>query len=257
MPQIDHPERELLCGGPESYTGLPTMYCPGCHYGTVARVICEAIDELGIKKQAIGVAGVGCHGFMIGTIATDFVFALHGRGPGVATGIKRSQSGKPIVFTIQGDGDLAAIGMGDIINAIGRGEKLTTIFCNNAGYGTTGGQMAPTTLLEQVTTTTPTGRDPQVAGYPIHVAEMLAILRGTAYSARGALTSRKNYNQTKKFLNLALQKQMDGIGYGFVEILSACPSTLHMPPNKALKWVEEYMIAEYPLGEFKNVKEIL
>jgi len=236
---------------------MPTMYCPGCHYGTIARVICEVIDELDIQRRAIGVAGVGCHGFMIGTIATDFVFALHGRGPGVATGIKRSLGGKPIVYTIQGDGDLAAIGMGDIINAINRGEVLTTIFCNNAGYGTTGGQMAPTTLTGQVTTTTPQGRDPEVAGYPIHVAEMLATLRGTAFSARGALTSRKNYNQTKNFLKQAFQKQIDGIGYGFIEILSACPSTLRLPPQKAIEWVEEKMIAEFPLGEFKNVDKIV
>lgn len=248
--------RELLAGRPKTVLPIPHLYCPGCHHGSVYRLIAETIDELGIQDKAVGCVGVGCHAFGFMFLDIDLVGCLHGRAPAVATGIKRSLYGKPIVFTVQGDGDLAAIGMGAILNAAIRGEKLTTIFCNNAGYGTTGGQLAPTTLLDQKTTTTPYGRSPDLEGYPVHMAELMATFRGVAYSARCSLTSRANYNKAAKAMKKAFQRQIEGIGYGFVEILEACPSTLKLSPREALKWVESHMMEEYPLGEFKDVDSI-
>ena len=250
-------EREIVYSRPECMHDLPTILCPGCQHGLIYRLIGEAIDELKIRGHCIGVGGVGCHAMGMGMLKIDAIMALHGRAPEVATGIKRSLHGKPIVFTVQGDGDLAAIGMGDMINAVNRGEKLTTIFCNNAGYGTTGGQMAPTTLLDQVTTTTPEGRQPQGFGYPIHVAELLATMTGMVFSARCALTSPAQFNQALKTVKKAFQKQIDGVGYSFVEILSACPPTFKKTPLESIKWIMSHMLEEYPLGIFKDVDKIL
>lgn len=244
-------------GNPPSYSGMPFHFCPGCHYGMIVRAFLEALEELELQGETILVTGIGCS-MPIARFTTklDAFVALHGRAPAVATGIKRAHYGKRIVITMQGDGDLAAIGMGEIINAAARSEKLTTIFLNNANFGTTGGQMAPTTLLDQVTPTSPEGRDSNQTGFPIHMAELMAQMKGVAYSFRGAVTKPKYVNQTKKAIKTALQKQVDNVGYSFVEILSACPPNHHITPPESLKYVEEKMMAEYPLGEFKNVDKV-
>lgn len=247
------PERKIVYSKPESAFETPSLFCAGCQHSIIARVVCEAIDEMGIQGEAVGVSGVGCHGMCHVYMDMDFVFALHGRAPGTATGIKRGLSNKGVVFTLQGDGDLAAIGLGDILSAVNRGEKLTTIFFNNAGYGTTGGQMAPTTLQGQVTTTSPEGRDPAAHGYPVHMAEMMASMRGVAYSARVALIGLKNFMSAKKAVKTAFQKQIDKVGYGFVEFVCTCPPGWGMNPSKSIQWLEKAMLEEYPLGELKNV----
>ena len=249
-------KRKLISGRPKCLLPAGTPLCSGCQHGIGARIIGEVVDELGIVGNTIGIGGVGCHAMSMFLMNIDFVQALHGRAPAVGTGVKRGTDGKAIVFSIQGDGDLAAIGIGDLINATVRGEKLTTIFFNNCGYGTTGGQMAPTTLVGQVTTTTPSGRRPGAGGYPIHVAELMAGLSGVAYSARCAVNTLAQYKRAKKAVQTAFQKQIDGIGYGFVEILSACPPLLKMRPTQAREWFEKHMLAEYPLGEFKNLDEL-
>jgi 2-oxoglutarate ferredoxin oxidoreductase subunit beta len=234
---------------------LPTqsLYCPGCHYGIVTRLLAEVIEELNIEGDVIGVSSVGCSIFIHQYLDIDFIDALHGRAPEVASGIKAAHYGGKIVFTIQGDGDLGAIGMGDFIHAIARGEKLTTIFLNNANYGTTGGQMAPTTLIGQKTTTTPSGRDPSRDGYPIHVAEFVAPLEGIVYSVRCALNTPRNLKEAKRALKKAFFNQMEGLGYSLVEIISACPSGWKMSPVECLRWIDEVMLKEYPLGVFKDI----
>ena len=252
--------KKLMFGRPKSVFDSETVFCPGCQHPTVMRIISEVIDELEIQGEVIGIGGVGCHFFTTLYMNVDFVQALHGRSPSVATGIKRASLLKttpfdPIVFTVQGDGDLAAIGMGDIINAVVRGEKFTTFFFNNSGYGTTGGQMAPTTLIGQTTTTTPLGRTEEREGFPVHMAELLASFPGVVYSARCALNSHANYNRTKKAVKTAFKKQIDGVGFSIVEILSVCPSTLKKKPIDALKWFEDHMLKEYPLGVFKDAEK--
>ena len=254
MEEKDSPRR-LICGRPKSLMQAKSPLCSGCQHGIVGRIISEVIDELGIMGNVVGIGGVGCHAMSMFVMNVDFVQALHGRAPAVGTGVKRGLNGEAVVFTIQGDGDLAAIGIGDLINATVRGEKLTTVFFNNAGYGTTGGQLAPTTLIGQVSTTTPDGRGPNAGGFPIHVAELMAGLPGVVYSARCAVNTLAQFKRTKKAVKTAFQKQIDGIGYGFVEVLSACPPLLNMRPTKAREWFEKHMLAEYPLGEFKNVNE--
>jgi len=214
------------------------------------------IEELGIAGRAIGLAGVGCSfGSKPMHIDVDFCACPHGRAPAMATAMKRVHP-EAIVFTCQGDGDLGAIGLGCFMNALLRGEKLTTIFLNNAGYGQTGGQMAPTTLLGMRTSTTPAGRDPTQTGYPLHGAELAATMKGTAYSARVSVHTPATYRRAKRAVATAFQKQIDGIGYGFVEFLSACPANWALTPLECLTFIEEKMIAEYPLGEFKNVDRI-
>ncbi len=245
--------REKLIGfQPKLIINQPANYCPGCHYGMITRLLAEVIEELGIEGDIIGVSAVGCSIFTHVYLDIDFIDALHGRAPEVASGIKAAHFGRKIVFTLQGDGDLAAIGMGDFINAIARGELLTTIFLNNANYGTTGGQMAPTTIIGQKSTTTPRGRDPAMEGYPIHVAELVTSLQGLVYSARCAMNTVKNVRRTKKAIAKAFRIQMEGSGYGFVEILSACPAGWKLSPLDSLKWIEKKMIPEYPLGVFKD-----
>ena len=247
--------KRLIAGRPKSFMKAGSPLCAGCQHGVISRIIGEVIDELGIVGNTVGIGGVGCHAMSMFTMNVDFVQALHGRAPAVGTGVKRGLNQKAIVFSIQGDGDLAAIGIGDLINATVRGEKLTTVFFNNCGYGTTGGQMAPTTLIGQTTTTTPNGRSPETGGFPIHVAELMAGLPGVVYSARCAVNTLAQYKRTKKAIKTAFQKQIDGIGYGFVEVLSTCPPLLKIKPTKAREWFEKHMVAEYPLGEFKNVNE--
>jgi len=249
--------KTLVCTTPECINNQLMPLCPGCMHGVVARCVCEAVDELDIQENTIGVVGVGCHAMTAGVIEMDMISAAHGRAPGVATGIKRAFHNEAIVFTFQGDGDLGAIGLGDVLNAVNRGEKLTTIFFNNAGYGNTGGQMGPTTIQGQITATSPHGRDPAQSGYPLHMAEMMASMRGCAYSARVAVNNLKNFVKAKRAVKTAFQKQIDNIGYGFVEFLCTCPPGWKKKPEEALNWLEKAMMEEYDLGEFKNVNEIL
>jgi len=247
-------EKVLVSGRPRLWVHLfgRMLYCPGCQHSSVERLLAEVIDELGIEDNTIGVAGVGCHARVVLPIDIDGVQALHGRALDVATGVKHALRGRPLVFTVQGDGDCGSIGAGGLIAAVARGEKITTIMLNNSNYGTTGGQMAPTTLLGQVTPTTPEGREAGRHGYPLHLPELLATMRGVAYAARGALNSPANYQRTKRYLKSAFRKQVEDAGFSFVEILLACPVNWHLTPVAAMKRIEEEMIPEFPLGEFKE-----
>ena len=228
-----------------------THYCPGCMHGVAHRLVCEAIDELGIQEDTIGIAPVGCAVVMHQYIDVDFIEAAHGRAPALAYGIKAVRPDK-IVFSYQGDGDLASIGMGEIVHAVNRAWPLTIIFINNAIYGMTGGQMAPTTLLGQKATTCIGGRDPKVSGYPVRMSEMLATLAGPAYIERVALSQPKYIMQAKAAIKKAFKNQVDKKGFSFVEVLSTCPTNWGMRPVDALKWVEENMIPYYPLGVKKD-----
>ncbi|MFQ5827515.1 MAG: thiamine pyrophosphate-dependent enzyme [Dehalococcoidia bacterium] len=229
--------------------------CPGCHHPIIERLIAEVVEEMGIEGRAVIVAGIGCGARIFPMMNFDGIVTAHGRPPDVATAIKRTLKGRPIVFTYQGDGDAIAIGAGSLINAAARAEKITIIMVNNINYGTTGGQMAPTTLLGQVTSTTPEGRD-ESTGYPMHVPELLATIKGVAYTARSSVHTPANYQRTKRYLKTALQKQMDNVGLSFLEVLSACPPDWRLTPVECLGFIEEKMIPEYPLGEFKNVESI-
>ena len=237
---------------PHALCDVPTHYCPGCTHGIIHRLVAEVIDELGIEGKTIGVAPVGCSVMAYNYFNCDMIEAAHGRAPAVATGVKRSTPGS-VVFTYQGDGDLAAIGTAETVHAATRGEKITTIFVNNAIYGMTGGQMAPTTLPGQVTQTTPFGRDPMVAGYPVRVCEMISTLTGTAYAERVAVDCPKNVIAAKKAIKKAFQCQLDGKGYSIVEVLSTCPTNWGLSPVKALDWLRENMMPYYPLGVYKDI----
>ena len=238
---------------PKALTDKPFHYCPGCTHGIVHRLVAEVIDELGIREQTVGVAPVGCAVFAYDYFNCDMHEAAHGRAPAVATGIKRVLPDH-VVFTYQGDGDLASIGAAEIVHAANRGEKITTIFINNAIYGMTGGQMAPTTLLGQVTTTSPYGRSADTEGHPIRVSEMLATLEGTAYIERVSVHDIKNINKAKKAIKKAFEVQLAGKGFALVEVLSTCPTNWGMTPGEALKWLEDNMIPYYPLGVKKEVE---
>lgn len=232
-------------------TGKPFHYCPGCTHGIIHRLIAETMCELGILETTIGVSPVGCTYNNYEYFACDMVQAAHGRAPAVATGIKRVHPDK-MVFTYQGDGDLAAIGTAEIVHAAARGEKISSFFVNNAVYGMTSGQMAPTTLLGQVTTTSPFGRDAAVQGYPINVCELLATLQGSVYIERVAVNSVRNINQAKKAIRKAFKVQQAGLGFAMVELLSTCPTNWGKDPVTALKWVDDAMIRQYPLGVFRG-----
>ena len=242
---------KLVFDKPASLKDTPFHFCPGCHHGLIHRLIAEAIDAYDLQDLCIGVASVGCSVFMYSYFDVDVVEAPHGRAPAVATGVKRVHPDK-IVFSIQGDGDLAAIGTAEIIHTANRGENITIIFVNNTTYGMTGGQMAPTTLLGQVTTTSPYGRDFQQDGYPIRMAEMLATLEGCAYVARVAVDKPANLMKAKRSIRQAFRMQKEGIGFSFVEVLSACPTDWKMNPQEACKRVEEELIPYFPLGVFKE-----
>jgi len=229
---------------------IPTHYCPGCGHGIVHRLLAEVIDELGIRGRVAGVAPVGCSVFLYNYIDCDMYEAAHGRAPAVITGFRRVHPDK-VAFTYQGDGDLASIGMAEIVHAAARGEKITVIFVNNAVFGMTGGQMAPTTLLGQKTTTSPLGRSPEVAGYPIRMCELLSTLEGAAYIERVAVNSPKNVIGAKRAIRRGFEVQMEGLGFSMVEVLSQCPTGWRMSPVEALRFVEEEMIPVYPLGVFK------
>jgi len=242
---------QRVFGRPKSMFSVPTHYCPGCGHGIVHRLLAEVIDELGIRERVVGVAPVGCSVLIYDYINCDMYEAAHGRAPAIATGCKRVHPDL-IVFAYQGDGDLASIGTAEIVHAAARGENITVIFVNNAVYGMTGGQMAPTTLLGQRTTTSPYGRSSKREGYPIRIAEMLATLNGAAYITRVSTHSPKEIIRAKKALKKAFETQMKGLGFSLVEFLSQCPTNWRLSPSEAVKWVGEKMIAYYPLGEFKT-----
>jgi 2-oxoglutarate ferredoxin oxidoreductase subunit beta len=214
------------------------------------RLVAEVLDEMGLREKTIGVAPVGCSVFAYNYFDTDFVEAAHGRAPAMATGIKRVLPDR-IVFTYQGDGDLASIGMAEIVHAAARGENITVIFINNAIYGMTGGQMAPTSLPGQRTTSSPLGRDVEQMGFPIRMAEVLATLDGAGYVVRRSLHDPKNIRLAKKAIRMALEAQVRGLGFSMVELLSSCPTNWGIPPVEALKWIEEHMVPVFPLGDYK------
>lgn len=249
-------EEKAVFSRPAALCDVVTHYCPGCFHGIVHRLIAEVIDELDIRDRTIGIAPVGCSVLVYYYLDVDFAEAPHGRAPAMATGLKRTQPEK-IVFTYQGDGDLAAIGTNELIHAATRGEAITTVFVNNAIYGMTGGQMAPTTLPGQVTTSTPFGRDVHLAGHPIRVSEMVSTLAGAAYVVRRTAVSPKEIRQLKKALSTAFKVQMAGLGYSLVEVVSNCPTNWGMTPIESLKWVETHMIPFYPLGDYKVVDAVM
>lgn len=232
-------------------TDLPFHYCPGCTHGIIHRLIAEVLEEMDVLETAIGVSPVGCTYNNYEYFSCDMLQAAHGRAPAVATGVKRVHP-KALVFTYQGDGDLAAIGTAEIVHAAARGEKITTIFVNNAIYGMTSGQMAPTTLLGQVTTTTPSGRDPQRHGYPINMSEMLATLQGAVYIERVSMHDIKHIKDAKRAIAKAFRMQQQGLGFTMVEVLSTCPTNWGINPVKSLEWIKDNMIPQYPLGVFKD-----
>ena len=236
---------------PHALTDKVFSYCPGCPHGIVHRLVAETIDELGIEGRTIGISPVGCSVTAYDFFACDMVEAAHGRAPAVATGIKRARPDN-IVFTYQGDGDLAAIGMAETVHAATRGENLTVIFINNAIYGMTGGQMAPTTLPGQITQTTPYGRDVNAAGYPIRVCELLSTLDGVSFAQRVTVDSVKNIRIAKKAIKKAFENQVNGRGYSIVEVVSACPTNWGLTPNEALQWLRDNMLPYYPLGVYKD-----
>ena len=237
---------------PHALTDVPLHYCPGCTHGIVHRLVAEAIDELGIEVKTSGVAPVGCSVMCYNYFNCDMVEAAHGRAPAVATGLKRADPENHIVFTYQGDGDLASIGTAETVHAAARNEHITSIFINNAIYGMTGGQMAPTSLPGQVTQTSPYGRDVNHCGYPVKVCEMLAELDGPEYLERVAVNNVKNVRAAKKAIKKAFENQIAGKGFSLVEVVSSCPTNWGMAPVKALQWVEEKMIPYYPLGVYKD-----
>jgi len=236
---------------PKSLTDAPLHYCPGCTHGIIHRLVAEAMDELGIEGQSIGVAPVGCAVMAYNYFACDMVQAAHGRAPAVATGLKRADPSN-IIFTYQGDGDLASIGTAETVHAAARNENITIIFVNNAIYGMTGGQMAPTSLPGQVTQTSPYGRDTATQGFPIRMCEMLAQLDGASYLERVAVNNVKNVKNAKKAIKKAFQNQIEGKGFSLIEVVSTCPTNWGMTPEKALEWVDEKMIPYYPLGVYKD-----
>ena len=237
---------------PHALTDAPLHYCPGCTHGIVHRLVAEVMDELGIEGKTIGIAPVGCAVMAYNYFNCDVVEAAHGRAPAVATGIKRANP-ENIVFTYQGDGDLASIGAAEIVHAAARRENITVVFINNAIYGMTGGQMAPTSLPGQVTQTSPYGRDVKTVGFPLKVCEMLAQVDGAVYLERVAVNSVKHVKAAKKAILKAFQNQLDGKGFSLIEVLSSCPTNWGMTPQKALEWIESDMIPYYPLGVYKDI----
>lgn len=235
---------------PESLRDVVTHYCPGCGHGIIHRLICEVIDELQIRERTIGVAPVGCAVIAYDYWDFDVSEAPHGRTPAVATGIKRVNPDN-IVFSYQGDGDLSAIGTAEIIHTANRGENITVIFVNNAVYGMTGGQMAPTTLIGQKTQTSPAGRTIERDGYPLKISEMLAVLPGAKYIERTSVHSPKNINKAKAAIKKAFQNQIENVGFSLVEVLSPCPICWGVSPKDAIKRIEKEMIPYYPLGKIK------
>lgn len=247
--------REKVNGMPETVLLPSMMACPGCQHPTIGRIAIEAMEELGIVGNSIGIMGVGCTAGLLAFANVDIALPAHGRGPDAATAIKRVRP-DTIVWTLQGDGDCIAIGAGPFIGALTRGENITIIMGNNTNYGTTGGQLAPTSLIGQTTTTSPNGRKSSTEGFPTHTAELAASFKSCAYSARGALTSPDNYQRTKRYIKTAFQKQINNVGFSIVEVISACPLNWRKTPVECLEWIENNILDEYPLGEFRNVDQI-
>lgn len=237
---------------PKSLKRTPFHYCPGCGHSIVHRIMTELIDEMDLQDKVIGIPPPGCSVFAYNYFDVDMAESAHGRGAAVATGLKRAFP-EAIVFTYQGDGDLAAIGTAETIHAANRGENITAIFINNAVYGMTGGQMAPTTLKSQITTTTPYGRDEKIEGYPIRMSEILALVQGSVYIERVAVNSPVNIRKTKKAIRKAFQVQIDGLGYSLVEVLSPCPTNWRMSPLESWQWIDKEMVKEFPLGVIKDI----
>ena len=236
---------------PHALKDVPLHYCPGCTHGIIHRLVAQAIDELGIEGRSVGIASVGCSVLTYNYFNVDMIQAAHGRAPAVATGVKRAWPDN-IVFTYQGDGDLAAIGTAETVHSAARGENITVIFVNNAIYGMTGGQMAPTSLPGQVTQTSPYGRDVKTVGYPVRVCELLREVDGAAYLERVAVNDVKNVKNAARAIKKAFQYQVEGKGFSLVEILSTCPTNWGFTPDKALEWLEQNMIPYYPLGVYKD-----
>ena len=236
---------------PESLKPSPFRYCPGCGHSLIHRIIAECVDKLKIRSRVIGIAPVGCAVFAYEYFNFDILEAAHGRPPAVATALKRVMPDK-IIFSYQGDGDLAAIGTSEIIHAANRGENLSVFFINNANYGMTGGQMAPTTIPGQKTTTTPSGRDTKTSGYPLRVSELLSSIEGVSFIQRASVDSYKNLSVAKKAVEKAFRYQMEGQGFSFVEILSPCPTDWGMTPKKALEWIRDELMPVFPLGVIKD-----
>ncbi len=237
---------------PHALTDAPFHYCPGCTHGIIHRLVAEAIDELGLEDTTVGIAPVGCSVFAYNYFNCDMIEAPHGRAPAVATGVKRANPNLT-VFTYQGDGDLAAIGTAETVHVGARGENITIIFVNNAIYGMTGGQMAPTTLLGQVSTTSPYGRIKEIQGNPIRVCEMVSTLDGVAYAERVSVDCVKNVLNAKKAIKKGFEMQMNKKGLSIIEVLSTCPTNWGLSPEKSLEWLRENMMAHYPLGVYKDV----
>jgi len=246
---------DLVYQRPESLASTVTHYCPGCTHGIAHRLVAEVLDEMGLREKTIGVAPVGCSVFAYNYFNTDYVEAAHGRAPAMATGIKRVLPDRT-VYTYQGDGDLASIGMAEIMHVAARGENITVIFINNAIYGMTGGQMAPTTLPGMTTTSSPGGRDVELTGYPIRMCEMLSTMDGVGYIVRRSLHNPANIRKSKKAIRLAFETQERGLGFSMVELLSSCPTNWKVTPNEALKFVGEQMVPVFPLGDYKVNAEI-
>jgi 2-oxoglutarate ferredoxin oxidoreductase subunit beta len=247
---VSKPGERIVYERPQALTDAHTHYCPGCTHGVAHRLVAEVLDELEIRQRSILVASVGCSVFAYRYFRVDSCEAAHGRAAAMATGIKRVNPDN-IVFTYQGDGDLASIGIAETIHAAARGERLTVIFLNNAIYGMTGGQMAPTSLIGQKTTSSPFGRDLRQAGYPLRMAELLAGFEGTVYSVRRSLHDARHVIQAKKAIKIAFQAQIMDLGFSIVELLSTCPTNWHMTPVESCDWVRDNMIPYFPLGDYK------
>jgi 2-oxoglutarate/2-oxoacid ferredoxin oxidoreductase subunit beta len=247
------PGEQLVYQRPEAMSEVYTHYCPGCTHGIAHRLVAEVIDELGIREKTVGVAPVGCSVFAYNYFECDFVVAAHGRAPAMATGLKRVLPDR-VVFTYQGDGDLASIGLAEIMHAALRGENITVIFINNAIYGMTGGQMAPTTLPGMKTTSSPNGRDVESSGFPIRMSELLAQMDGATYVARRSLHNPTEVRKAKKAIKQAFENQIHGFGFSMVELLSSCPTNWDVTPAEALKFIETQMLPVYPLGDYKSIK---
>ena len=248
-------ESEIVFKRPDSLADVPTHYCPGCMHGIVHRVVAEVMDEMDIREMAIGIAPVGCSVLAYNYFDCDFAEAAHGRAPAMATGLKRVLPDR-VVFTYQGDGDLASIGAAEVVHAATRGENITTIFINNAVYGMTGGQMAPTTLPGMITTSSPFGRDVKAAGFPIRVCELISQLDGAAYVVRRTAINPREVRRLRTAVRNAFRVQMAGLGYSLIEVVSNCPTNWGMTPIESLKFVEEKMLPYYPIGDYKVKPEV-
>lgn len=250
MATLDIKNMDVVYERPEALVDINSHYCPGCTHGIAHRLVAEVLDEMGLIETTIGVASVGCSVFAYNYFDFDFVEAPHGRAPAMATGVKRVRPDRT-VFTYQGDGDMISIGTGEIVAAAGRGENITVIFINNANYGMTGGQMAPTTLPGMKTTSSPNGRDVEKTGYPILASELLATQKGASYIVRRSLHNPKNIRLAKKAIRMAFETQVRGLGFSMVELLSTCPTNWHLTPTEATKWLENNMIPYFPIGDYK------